>query len=460
MAENICLVGTYFPTKCGIATFTGNLASALQRLTAEVGAVDIAAIDDEDNSYPAPVNEDLIIQKYNVPDSWTMTANRICVIAGEREGSSTIILNHEFGLDPAFRGVNGECKGKNFINMAKIFRATAEGMSKEKRILTLPILHTVPPEPNDHQKNTIQELVGYSDGVLVMTQIAKNILLSETYNIPSSKIEYIHHGVRIHNISRENEKQKRIQYKLDDRLVVASTGLMSPSKGLVELIESFSRAKKSIKRKEEANKMLLLIVGAFHPMFKKFENGKYYAEYVNKINKKLGETGLDYFKTDDVKEFIDKDFKGIDVVFLETYIPEHMLRDFYAISDIFVANHTDMDQMHSGTVPEAMGAEIPQITSKFYNALEMLADISTIEEVPYRGKIIGLDIYKGQTAGLLVDPGKDSVEQIRKALKYLVENPDEREAMGRMARSKGRRMTWASSALDFISYVRDIRSRL
>lgn len=460
MVENICLVGTYFPTKCGIATFTGNLASALQRLTAEVGAIDVAAIDEENNSYPSPVNEDLIIQKYNSPDSWTMTANRICVIAGEREGSSTIILNHEFGLDPAFEGVEGECKGRNFINMAKIFRATAEGMSKGKRILTLPILHTVPPNPDDHQKKTIQELVGYSDGVIVMTQIAKNILLSEIYNLPSSKIEYIHHGVRTHNISKENARQKKIQYKLGDKLVVTTAGLMSPSKGLVELIEGFSLAKKSIRMKDEADKMLLLILGTFHPGFKKFEKGKYYEEYINEIDKKLEETRLNYFKTNDIEEFVEKDFSRTDVVFLETYIPEHVLRDFYAISDIFVANHTDIDQMHSGTVPEAMGAEIPQITSKFYNALEMLADISTIERGPYRGKIIGLDIYKGQTAGLLVDPGKESIEQIGRALRYLVENPDDRETIGRTARSKGRRMTWASSALDFISYVRDIRARL
>lgn len=461
MTENVTIVSTYDPTRCGLATHTKNLATDLKRLNAEVSAVDVAAIDDNGGPYHIPVNPDLVIDK-NSPISFIRAAHKIGAIACERKEPSTNILNHEFGLDSEVTKKNHKiiierCKGNNFFNMSKILGTSARVMPKERRMLNLVLYHTVPPEPNKHQRETIQGISANCDGSIVMTKVAKNFLTSDAYGIDSHKIEVIPHGVRTHDISKGNKRKKKEEYTMNHRLIITSTGLMSPAKGLVDLVRGFAKAKRSVNR-VLAKKMLLLILGEWHPEFVSADDGIHYKQYRNKLHKTIRNEGLDFYKTDKMMDFINKDFEGIDVVSFEAHIPEHNLLDFYAFSDIFVANHKDLDQMHSGTVPEALGAEIPQITTKFYNALEMLAGISTTERAPYTGKIIGLDNFKGQTLGLMIDP--DSPNQIARSLVYLAENSTERDMMGRAARSAGRRFAWDNSVEDLVGYIGDLRTRL
>jgi len=224
-------------------------------------------------------------------------------------------------------------------------------------------------------------------------------------------------------------------------------------------VQGFAAAKKSLPN-SLSKKLKLILAGGFHVGFLSAEGGKHYREYIAQFNQAIEETKLKYLRTDKVEEFIDVNKGNLDIIHLDRYLPEDRLKEIYAISRAFIANHTDMGQMHSGTVPEAMGASIPQIATKFYNALEMLADISTQESVPYKGQIIGLDIYRGQTAGFLIDPGIDSIAQISKSLDYMVRNPKDVESMSRKARSKARMMTWNNTALELVQYIFDLRARL
>jgi hypothetical protein len=45
MAHNIRIVSTYPPRKCGVGTFSRDLANALENFTGEVGHVRVAVID-------------------------------------------------------------------------------------------------------------------------------------------------------------------------------------------------------------------------------------------------------------------------------------------------------------------------------------------------------------------------------------------------------------------------------
>ncbi len=459
-SENIVIVGTYPPTPCGLATFDANLATYLGKLTGEVGSLMVAPIDEDNLSFYAPVNPDLVIEKWNL-QSWIAAANGINKVACERDGPSTHLLSHEFGLDPnPDKGRDkGRCIGKNFVNLLSILEESGKRMPKKKRPLNIPILHTIPPEPNEHQRKIIQEFGEKADSIVVMTKVAKNFLVSDTYNLDPSKITYINHGIRVHDISKQNQEEKREIYGVTNRFVLTATGLMSPAKGLVEIIKGYSEAKKSVP-KDIVKKMLLNISGGFHPGFISAEKGKYYRAYARRLAKAFKELGLKVYKTKKISDFLNHDFEDLDVVYLDTYLPESKLKDIYAISDVFIANHQDIGQMHSGTVPEAMGAFIPQIATKFYNALDMLAGISTKELLPYKGKIIGLDNYENQTAGLLIDPGEDSIEQIGRCLSYLAKNPKEVEYMSRRARSKARMMTWDNTALELAKHIGDLRARL
>jgi len=108
MGYNIRIVSTYPPRKCGIATFSRNLATALGRLTGERGNVDVAAIDDGNGPYHYPV--DLLIDQKD-SDSWIRNAAIIIARAKEMRDPSFIFLQHEYGLD-------GEGNGDNFQTIA------------------------------------------------------------------------------------------------------------------------------------------------------------------------------------------------------------------------------------------------------------------------------------------------------------------------------------------------------
>ena len=56
MAWNIRIVSTYPPRRCGIGTFSKDLANALSHFTGEVGHIRIAAIDNGNGPYNIPVD--------------------------------------------------------------------------------------------------------------------------------------------------------------------------------------------------------------------------------------------------------------------------------------------------------------------------------------------------------------------------------------------------------------------
>jgi len=78
MPYNIRIVSTYPPRRCGIGTFSRDLATALAHFTAEVGNIRVAAIDGRHGPYDIPV--DLIIDQCN-PDSWRNAITHICTRA-------------------------------------------------------------------------------------------------------------------------------------------------------------------------------------------------------------------------------------------------------------------------------------------------------------------------------------------------------------------------------------------
>ena len=56
MPYNIRIVSTYPPRRCGIGTFSRDLATALAHFTAEVGHIRVAAIDSHHGPYGIPVD--------------------------------------------------------------------------------------------------------------------------------------------------------------------------------------------------------------------------------------------------------------------------------------------------------------------------------------------------------------------------------------------------------------------
>lgn len=117
MPFDIRIVSTYPPKKCGIGTFSRDLATALGSFMGEIGSVRVTAIDNGDGPYAIPV--DLTIEQYN-PKSWHRMASIILTRAHEVTNPTVVLLQHEYGLDPGEKG--NTHKGNNFVNIARIFQ--------------------------------------------------------------------------------------------------------------------------------------------------------------------------------------------------------------------------------------------------------------------------------------------------------------------------------------------------
>jgi hypothetical protein len=259
MSYNIRIVGTYPPRKCGVGTFSRDLANALEHFTGEVGHIRIAAIDKENLPYNIPV--DLTIKQYDL-QSWQHTTKDIIARAEESKSKTIILLQHEFGLDPDDKGNDG--RGTNYVDMAKAFT--------EKGLPTLVYLHTVLDNPSEHQKKIIQDLARYSEGLIVMTESAIQILKSPVYGIENDKLKHIDHGIRMHHPSQFDRLAIKEKFGLKNRFLITTIGLLSPDKGIQFGIKGFGKFLAESCTTRQRDSIIYLIAGQYHPDFIKSDN--------------------------------------------------------------------------------------------------------------------------------------------------------------------------------------------
>ena len=401
MPYNIRIVSTYPPRRCGIGTFSRNLANALEHFTGEVGHIRIAAIDNGSGPYAIPV--DLIIDQHN-SESWGFATRDILARANESPNPTVVLLQHEYGLDPDKDGRDGQ--GTNFVDMAKAFH--------QRGLTTLVYLHTVLDDPDPHQKNTLQELAKNSDGLIVTTESAISILESGTYGIDHSKIKHIDHGVRMQHPSQYDRLAIKKGYGLENRFLITTLGLLSPDKGIQYGIRAYGRFLDESCTESQRKNLVYLIAGQFHPEFVKDDGGEPYRQYQAVLAEALETAKLKWCK---VKELGTADFEQYDVVFLDTFLDESMLLNLYGATNIMVLPYLNMHQISSGVLADTLGSGRVAIATKFRYAEEL---IHSNKRCP-SGVVIGR-----HARGILVDPGEPSVEQIAEALDYLVFNRDKR----------------------------------
>ncbi len=434
MPYNIRIVSTYPPRKCGVGTFARDLANALKNFTGEVGHIRVAAIDKDKLPYNIPV--DLIIHQYN-PESWHKATEDIVARARESTNPTVVLLQHEYGLDPDKDG--NDSRGTNFVAMAKALH--------RQEFMNLVYLHTVLDSPNEHQKKVMQELAGNSDGLLVTTESAVDILESATYGITRSKVRHIDHGIRMQNPSQFDRLAIKREYGLENQLLVTTLGLHSPGKGLQYSIRAYARFLNESCTKAQRERVVYLIAGACHPEFVKAEGGKPYREYEAMLDKSLEGSKLRWCK---IKEFHTTDFRQYDVVFLDAFLDESTLLKLYGATNIMVLPYLNLQQISSGILADTVGSGRVVIATKFKYAVELINSEAQGKD----GAIIG-----HHARGVLVDPGGPSVEQMAQALDYLIFNRDERLEMEIRAHKRGYQMRWHNSAWKLLQYIQFVKEK-
>ncbi len=434
MPYNIRIVSTYPPRRCGIGTFSRSLASALSHFTDEVGYIRVAAIDNHNGPYEIPV--DLIIDQYN-PQSWENAVDHIHARAKESVTPTVVLLEHEYGLDPDPEG-NPAC-GENFVKLAKAF--------SDRGLTTLVYLHTVLDDPNEHQRQTIQRLAQYSDGLIVITESAIQILESPTYGIQHAKLNHIDHGIRMHHPSQFDRLGVKQEYGLDNHFLATTLGMLSPDKGVQYAVRAFGRFVNESCTPEQRAKVVYLVAGQCHPEFVKAEGGRPYRDYQAMMDKALEDAHVKWCRVPELKGV---DFNEYDVVFYDKFLDEGALLKFYGATNVMLLPYLNVHQISSGVLADTLGSGRVAIATKFRYAVELIHSNKPCAA----GAVIGR-----YARGILVDPGEPSVEQIAQGLDYLVFNEDKRLRMEKQAHLRGYQMRWNNSAWALLQYVDFVREQ-
>jgi glycosyltransferase involved in cell wall biosynthesis len=434
MSYNIRMVSTYPPRRCGIGTFSRDLATALEHFTAEIGHIRIAAIDNGSGRYDIPV--DLTIDQYN-PVSWRDTTTHIIARAKESANPTVVLLQHEYGLDPDDNGNDGQ--GTNFIKMAKAF--TANGL------ITLVYLHTVLDNPDEHQRKVLLELAESSDSLIVTTESAIHILESPAYGIAHSKLKHIDHGIRMQQRSQFDRLEIKRKYGLENRFLLTTLGLLSPDKGIQYSIRAYGKFLAESCTAEQRARIVYLIAGQCHPEFVKAEEGELYHQYQATLTEALQDARLTWCK---VKDLQGVDFDKNDVVFLDTFLDETMLVELYGATNCMVLPYLNMQQISSGILADTLGSGRVAIATKSLYARELIHSNKKCPE----GIIVGR-----YARGILVDPDEASIQQIALALDYVVFNQTKRLMMEKQAHQRGYQMRWDNSAWALLQYIDFVREQ-
>lgn len=432
MLYNIRMVSTYPPRRCGIGTFTRSLANALTNFSAEVGNIRIAAINNGENTYGIPV--DIVIDQHN-PDSWAAAVEEITWRAGAGNIPTVAILQHEYGLDTDKDGRDG-C-GTNYVETARALR--------DNGLVTLVYLHTVLDDPNDHQKKTLMDLAECSDGLVVTTESAIDILESGTYGISHAKLKHIDHGIRMQHPSQFDRLALKKEFGLENRFLVVTLGLLSPGKGIQYGIRAYGKFVNESCTPTQRKRIVYLITGQCHPEFIKADGGTCYAEYQQTLEEALEEGKVKWCRVNDLSSV---DFDKYDVVFWDAFLEESDWLKLYGALNVMVLPYLNMQQISSGILADTLGSGRVAIATKFRYAVELIHSGKTCPDGTFIGRF---------ARGVLVDPGDESVEQIAQGLDYVVFNENKRLMMEKQAHQRGYQMRWDNSAWGLLQYVDFVR---
>jgi glycosyltransferase involved in cell wall biosynthesis len=308
----IAIISTYPPRACGIATFTHNLAHAMQDSGAKL---DIIALSDQsEKRYPSEVA--YIIRQQELQD-YHFAANFL------NEHYDVCIIQHEYGI------FGGEC-GQYIVSLAK-----------DLQIPLVCNLHTVLDKPSLKEKEIILALSHYSSLLTVMTQHAIR-LLEEVYGVCPRQTQLVPHGVPVF---KENQEEAKRALGLVDKKIMLSFGFLGRSKGFETAIEAIPYI-------EDPN-FVYIVLGTTHPNVRKHEGENYRKELENKAQ----QLGIQ-----------DK------IIFVNQFADEDLLLRYLSACDIYVTPYPHIQQISSGTLSYAIGAGAAVLSTPYWYAKDLLAD--------------------------------------------------------------------------------------
>ena len=321
----IAYLSTYLPRKCGIAIFTQDLSTNVEKLGLQPK---IIALNDNGNTYD--YSDKVLYQiQDKCPEDYVKVAQQI----NENDDIALVSIQHEFKIF-------GSDYGENLLFFLKKIR---------KPVVTT--FHTVLPGPSEERKKIIQSIANYSEYIVVMTQSGVDILRDD-YKIDEAKIKIIPHG--IHELPYEESRFAKERLGYADKIILTSFGLLrsgraraSSGKGHEYVLDALLDVVKQFPN------LLYLIIGATHPKYLKLE-GERYREF---LEAKVKELGLEN-----------------NVQFINKYVTNDELFQYLQSSDLYICSPLNENQITSGTLVYAMGCGRAVVSTPFLHAKDIVSN--------------------------------------------------------------------------------------
>ncbi|RLD12981.1 MAG: glycosyl transferase [Caldiserica bacterium] len=315
----ICFVATYIPKECGIATFTNDLLTHIDKHNPLIPS-SVIALNGKNETYNYPKEVKKII-RMEIKDDYKKAAEFV-----NNSDIEVISVQHEFGI---FGGDMGEYILDFLENL------------KKPVVITF---HTVLPNPSFKVREIVRKIAYNCDSIVVMTKIGRDIL-KEYYGITPRKVEIIHHGVPFVYLRPTEFAKKRLG--LEKNIVLSTFGLLSRGKGLEYVIYALP----SIVR--DYPEVVYLIIGQTHPNVKKQE-GESYREFLKNEAERLG-----------VAE---------NVKFVNKFLSLEELLEYLEATDIYITPYLNPNQITSGTLSYAVGCGKVVISTPYLYAKDIIEE--------------------------------------------------------------------------------------
>ena len=315
--ERVALIGNHLPRRCGIATFTTDLAQAIFTTFPAVECP-VVALNDPGGNYAYGSGVRFQIAEGDL-SSYRRAADYLNV-----SGVDVVCVQHEYGI---FGGKDG-----SYIL----------SVMEDVRMPIVTTLHTILGNPSDSQRRVLDKVARLSDRLIVMSHHGADIL-RKVHGVPKEKIDFIPHGIP----SLPSRSASRIRLGVGDTFQLLTFGLLSPDKGLEYVIDALPQV---VARHPNTT---YVIVGATHPHIKEW-HGETYRRNLQQRAYKLG---------------VDKN-----VVFHDRFVEASELAEFLAAADLYITPYLNPEQITSGTLAYALGNGKPVISTPYQYARELLAD--------------------------------------------------------------------------------------
>ena len=314
-------LASFPPRPCGIATFTADLAEAIDQASPLSPASQVIAINAEHTTYAYGPRVRWTIERDDL-QSYLQAAQAI-----NASPVQVVSIQHEYGL---FGGTDGA------YVLAFLRRL------EKPAVLTL---HTVLERPDPAMKRLTEELAAAAAGVVVLAERAQRLLAEYYPQVDLAHVHFIPHGTPSVTYAPPGGFKQALG--LEDRTVLSTFGLLGPEKG----IEYALAALPEVVRHHP--NVLYLVLGETHPEVRR-QHGETYRAFLEAQVSALG-------MQDHVR-------------FYQRYLPQSELLQLLQATDVYLLPYLNPLQIVSGTLSYAVASGKSVISTPFLHAQEMLSD--------------------------------------------------------------------------------------